>query len=245
MFIPLAKIFYRLLSGHGPFPDPAAMKFEEFRKLVLSETPPAPSKALLQGALPDSKQTLAHAFQGGLDFIALKALMLMPDKRYQTAGDSRQIWIFTSRNRPVAAQGALRMNEKGSVTILLDLASEGDIAARNKVWERFYNRICAAAQRHVSWGSAATPDKNHELAHAAFLRLAEAQAKLKSRQAFFGYLAKIVRNLSTDLARRSDTAKAGGDLVRVLPAEGDDPEAVFGTGGQIIFRPPGAEEIDL
>jgi RNA polymerase sigma factor (sigma-70 family) len=137
------------------------------------------------------------------------------------------------------------MNEKGSVTVLLDLAREGDIDARNQVWERFYNRICAMARWRTAWRASATPESSKELAHDAFLRAVDADAQFESRQAFFGYLARIVRNLSMDLARRGDTAKAGGDLVRVLPGEGEDPEAVFGTGNRIIFPQPSAEKIAL
>jgi serine/threonine protein kinase len=93
----LGNIFYRLLTGGSPFPDPPE-----------NETPIAPSKALIEGALPDSPVTLAQDFARGLDSIALKALMVMPDKRYRTAAEfAADLDLYLNGEKPLAAQGAI------------------------------------------------------------------------------------------------------------------------------------------
>jgi len=104
----LGNIFYRLLTGRGPFPYPTEMKFEDFRRLVVGGNPPAPSKALMEGAPPDEPVTLERAFARGLDSIALKSLMLMPDKRYRTAVEfAEDLDLYLNGEKPLAAQGAI------------------------------------------------------------------------------------------------------------------------------------------
>jgi len=208
---------------------------------------------------------------------------------------------------------------KGSTAILLDRARDGDIDARDKVWERLAKEIYAEARRRVTWRLSTDPDGGKELAHDAFFKIfflqcecededgnlkvvsiprgkvakfvprkmvakfvspeklaeispkgtvaqcipreklaqfisGETLAKLdemmglpefQSRGKFLAYLAETMKYLSMDLAKHNKTAKAGGNLKAVVPVEGEDPEAVFGTGNRIIFPQPSPEKIAL
>ena len=104
----LGNIFYRMLSGRAPVPYPTEMKFENFQELVRSGPPPAPSKALIEGALPDDPETLSQAFQRGLDYIVLKALMPTSNRRYKTAVEfAADLDLYLKGEKPLAARGAI------------------------------------------------------------------------------------------------------------------------------------------
>ncbi len=89
----LGVILYELLVGQAPFLR-EGMTLAEFTRAVMEETPPAPSKSVLDSSNTDaiasgmqvsSGKALARELSGELDSIVLMALRKEPERRYTSA----------------------------------------------------------------------------------------------------------------------------------------------------------------
>lgn len=100
----------------------------------------------------------------------------------------------------------------GTLTELLHAWEAGDAAAGDRLAEATYRELHAlargrlAAERHA-------PFDPTELVHEAFLRLVGRGTEWSGRAHFFGTVARAMRQVLVDLARRRATAKRGATPV--------------------------------
>ncbi|HMN96606.1 MAG TPA: sigma-70 family RNA polymerase sigma factor [Phycisphaerales bacterium] len=115
-------------------------------------------------------------------------------------------------------------------TRLLDRMSEGDPAAAEDLLPVVYEelrRIAAAAMRQERADHTLQPTA---IVHEAYLRLIGGQpVKWQGRAHFMGVAAGAIRRVLIDHARRTRTAKRGGDRQRVTLAEQPDDRRATGT----------------
>lgn len=104
-----------------------------------------------------------------------------------------------------------------SITVLLESAKQGNVAAANKLWESVYGEIRNLAQRALEREHARPSIQATELAHEAFLRLqGEEELAFENRSHLLATVARAMRRLLVDRARYRKANKRGGGLARVL-----------------------------
>ncbi|MCC6589821.1 MAG: sigma-70 family RNA polymerase sigma factor [Bryobacterales bacterium] len=107
------------------------------------------------------------------------------------------------------------MENPGEVTVLLRKASEGHVEAKQKVADLIYTelrRLASAKMRHERREHTLTPTA---LVHEAWLKLDEFKDGFENRSHFFAIAATAMRRILIDHARRTQSAKRGGEMVRV------------------------------
>jgi RNA polymerase sigma factor (TIGR02999 family) len=103
----------------------------------------------------------------------------------------------------------------------LSASGGADPDAANRLFEAVYGelrRISAGLMRRERPGHTLEPPA---LVHEAYLRLiAPASVTWEDRGHFFGFAARVMRQVLVDHARRRLAARRGGDAVRITLAEG-------------------------
>jgi RNA polymerase sigma factor (TIGR02999 family) len=104
----------------------------------------------------------------------------------------------------------------GHITQLLDLAREGDSAARERLFAAIYSELSQLAHRKLSRQSHMTMLDAPGLVHEVYLRLAQ-QPDLpgSDRRAFLAYASRIMRSVIIDYVRARKAERRGGDRERV------------------------------
>jgi RNA polymerase sigma factor (TIGR02999 family) len=105
--------------------------------------------------------------------------------------------------------------ERGDLTQLLDLAADGDPAARDALLVQAYDelkKLARSSMRRESPGHTLQPTA---LVNEAYLRLFGPGARWENRRHFFGAAAQAMRRVLVDQARRRGAGKRGGGLERV------------------------------
>lgn len=112
--------------------------------------------------------------------------------------------------------------EGGELTMLLDRAADGDVAAGQAVFAAAYrelHRLARAAMGSEQPGHMLQPTA---LVNEAFLRLCGDAPRWENRRHFFGAAARSMRQVLIDEARRRDTGKRGaGAQMLTLGAAAD------------------------
>ena len=105
-----------------------------------------------------------------------------------------------------------RTKTASDLTGLLNAWSEGDVAARDLLFEAVYPEIKALARR---LGSRRTGLQVTELVHEAYLRLLDQPSSgWRHRAQFFKLMAQVLRQVLVDDARRRQALKRGGEWRR-------------------------------
>lgn len=109
------------------------------------------------------------------------------------------------------------------VTILLRAASQGDAEAEDKLFALLYADLQRLARARLASGRRPGDSLDTSaLVHEAYLRLAGTTGlDVASRAHFFNLVARVMRNVLIDFARRRDAEKRGAAL-RVSWPEGMD-----------------------
>jgi RNA polymerase sigma factor (TIGR02999 family) len=97
------------------------------------------------------------------------------------------------------------------LTVLLQLAAQGERNALNDVFAALYPDLRQIAHARLRRGSGVAHLETTALVHESFLRLVDnAQLALVDRKHFFTYAAKTMRNIVLELAREQVAQKHGG-----------------------------------
>jgi RNA polymerase sigma factor (TIGR02999 family) len=101
----------------------------------------------------------------------------------------------------------------GEITVLLDLARQGDAAARERFFARVYGELDRLARTHLSRQAQITMLDGPGLVNEAYLRLA-AQENLPGtdRAAFLAYASRVMRSVVIDHVRARSAERRGGGL---------------------------------
>jgi RNA polymerase sigma factor (TIGR02999 family) len=101
--------------------------------------------------------------------------------------------------------------QAATLTILLQLAAQGERDALNRVFEVLYPDLRCIAHARLRNRGAGAHLETTALVHESFLRLVNTeQLALVDRQHFFTYAAKTMRNIIIDLAREQLAQRHGG-----------------------------------
>jgi RNA polymerase sigma factor (TIGR02999 family) len=108
----------------------------------------------------------------------------------------------------------------GSVTDLLEQWSAGDRAAAEQVMPLVYDHLRRIAARHLGRGSGDQTLQATAIVHEAYLRLqGQEQVPWSSREHFFAFAARLIRQILVDHARHRHRLKRGGRAARVTLSE--------------------------
>lgn len=127
----------------------------------------------------------------------------------------------------VRRQGAWRAAVDESLTLLLAQASEGDAAARNRLFELLYADLRRRAHAELA-GHARNSLCTTALVHEAYLRLFDKPLSVSSRAHFFHLAARVMRQVLLDHVRERQAQKRGGGAAAItltpeVAAERADP----------------------
>ena len=129
--------------------------------------------------------------------------------------------------------------EEGSITRLLEAHRAGDQGAFDRLVELAYGELRRLARRQLRRMPGRKDLETGTLIHEAYLRLAaESGLELREREHFFAVMARAMRFVVVDHARRRSAAKRGGglDLTTLetgVAAGGAEPERVLAVDGAI------------
>ncbi|GAB4168257.1 MAG: hypothetical protein Kow0020_01550 [Wenzhouxiangellaceae bacterium] len=99
---------------------------------------------------------------------------------------------------------------------LIQLADDGDEAARLELSARLYSELRGVARRQLLGGKRDRTLNTTALVHETFLRLARLeQVEFGSRERFLAYSARVMRSVLVDEARHKTASRHGGELHRV------------------------------
>jgi RNA polymerase sigma factor (TIGR02999 family) len=108
------------------------------------------------------------------------------------------------------------MPDPGEITVLLQRAEAGDVAAGARMFALVYDQLHGLAAAKMARESAAQTLQPTALVHEAWLRLGgDAQPAWRNRAHFFGAAAEAMRRILVEAARRRQAARHGGGLERV------------------------------
>ena len=117
------------------------------------------------------------------------------------------------------------------ITRLLAAARSGDRAASDALFERVYRELHRLA--HAQLAARGRPGDTLDttaLVHEAYLRLVQPGGlSAEDRAHFFNLVARIMRHVLVDYARRRDAAKRTGDVVRIEVGGQREPAAQADT----------------
>lgn len=129
--------------------------------------------------------------------------------------------------------------EEGSITRLLEAHRAGDPGAFDRLVELAYGELRRLARQQLRRMPGRKDLETGTLIHEAYLRLAaESGLELREREHFFAVMARAMRFVVVDHARRRSAAKRGGglDLTTLetgVAAGGAEPELVLAVDGAI------------
>ena len=107
-----------------------------------------------------------------------------------------------------------------SVTYLLEQWSAGDRTAAEQVMPLVYDHLRRIAARHLGRGSGDQTLQATAIVHEAYLRLqGQEQVPWSSREHFFAFAARLIRQILVDHARHRHRLKRGGRAARVTLSE--------------------------
>jgi RNA polymerase sigma factor (TIGR02999 family) len=114
----------------------------------------------------------------------------------------------------------------GDITTLLERAHQGDLQARNELFEQVYSELSRLARQKLGRDAAYTNLNAASLVHEACLRLmAHRGVPGENRLAFFTYAASVMRSVIIDYVRQRGAHKRGGAKVHVTLTT-NEPEEV-------------------
>lgn len=119
-----------------------------------------------------------------------------------------------------------------AITQLLQRAREGDGDATNQLLPLVYRnlrQLAAAKMKQAGPGQTLQPTA---LVHEAFLRSLGADTSFENRRHFFFVAARAMRDILVEQARRTASAKRGGDQVKV---SADDLEIAVDTPAEELI----------
>ncbi len=129
--------------------------------------------------------------------------------------------------------------DDGSLTRLLEAHRAGEAGAFDRLVERAYGELALLARRQLRRAPGRRTLETGTLVHEAYLRLAgESGLELREREHFFAVMARAMRFVVVDHARRQSAAKRGGDfdltaLTTGVPGAEAEPELVLAVHGAI------------
>jgi len=98
-----------------------------------------------------------------------------------------------------------------STTSLLRAIGEGDLSARERLWELVYQELHSLAKQQLAHDPVARMRRPTSLVHEAFLRLTvNEEVRWADRRHFFRTAAQAMRRIRVDDARKRDRLKRGG-----------------------------------
>lgn len=115
------------------------------------------------------------------------------------------------------------MDDSHSITGLLEQWRAGDKGAANKLMELVYGELREIAAREMRREHGGHTLQTTALVHEVYLRLCGNSAPIewKDRSHFFAVAARQLRRVLVDHARRVNSEKRGGDVVKVSLWESD------------------------
>ena len=106
------------------------------------------------------------------------------------------------------------------ITVVLNQAVAGDVAARDKIYALLYAELVRLARSHLA-GSGAVSLNPSALVHEAYLRMLRRNATpMRDRRAFFAYASTVMRSVLVDHVRASSADKRGGQYTPVTLTTG-------------------------
>lgn len=146
---------------------------------------------------------------------------LLPGERASHGTAARAIASRTSRNdlesrTLVDKRASVNDTTRGEITRLARRWSEGDNEAFDRLVELVYDDLRRIAHHHLDAGARGGTVDTTALVHEAYLKLARVEGGVwEGRAQFMAFCSKAMRRILIDYARRRNTAKRGGPLVRV------------------------------
>lgn len=129
-----------------------------------------------------------------------------------------------------------------AITQLLDAAREGDAAAVERLWPAAHEEVRAIARSHLAREGPGCSLQTTELVDEVWLRLdGNGPLRWENRRHFFGAVAKAIRQILIDDARKERRLKRGGGRAR-LTLE-DDVPASEGEAGMILAIDEALEQL--
>src|SRR5690606_34431352 len=114
------------------------------------------------------------------------------------------------------------MQERHSISRLLGNWSEGRHGALDELFAEVYEELHRQARRYLRRENAGNTLQTSDLLHEAYIRLTNLdKGRWESRNHFFAYSAKLIRNILVDHARTKRRQKRGGEALRVSFGEAD------------------------
>ena len=102
------------------------------------------------------------------------------------------------------------------LTSLLHLWAGGDATALDRLVAEVYGELHKTATRCLNGGGRGGTLQATVLVHELYLRLVtQTGGTFENRRAFFGFAAKVMRNILVDAARARGSLKRGADAVRI------------------------------
>lgn len=111
--------------------------------------------------------------------------------------------------------GGDRPGASSEVTQLLQEWADGELAARDRLIAVVYGELRRLARRYMRRERAGHTLQTTAVVHEAYARLAAQQVPGRNRGQFFGLVAQQMRRVLIDHVRARETAKRGGEVVRV------------------------------
>lgn len=107
-------------------------------------------------------------------------------------------------------------DQRGKITALLEACSKGEREAFDRLMPLVYEDLRSIAHRRLRQERGDHTLNTTAVVHEAYLRLVDREgASWRGRAHFLAVSARVIRNLLVDYARGRDTAKRGGDAIRV------------------------------
>ncbi|MDQ2779583.1 MAG: ECF-type sigma factor [Pseudomonadota bacterium] len=104
----------------------------------------------------------------------------------------------------------------GELTVLFAAAEAGDAQALDRVFTLLYPELESMARARLRRGQRVTMADTGALVHESWLRLqGNGSLRFEDRGHFLAHAARVMRSVITDLARRSQAQRRGGDLAFV------------------------------
>lgn len=104
----------------------------------------------------------------------------------------------------------------GDITALLAQTQGGDAQALERIFTLLYDELAVMARARLRRGERVTLADTGALVHESWMRLQQAgRVVFEDRGHFLAHAARVMRSVITDIARRSQAERRGGDQVFV------------------------------
>ncbi len=148
--------------------------------------------------------------------------------------------ITKKSTEPPPPEHPLPAADEAEITRLLDAWSGGEAEALERLIPVVVGELRRMAGAFLARGAPGHTLQPTALVNEVYLRLAGRRSvRYEHRTHFFATMAKVMRRILVDHARRQQTLKRGGDVTVLSFAEQRDPPAHPGGGGAA------ADEVDL